>query len=243
MVWAAAAPIRPGEDGPADRWARSKVGWPLDAPLPDALRYLPEGAEVLRLRTGRRGGGWIAAPLAAPAAWRAAAPGLPQPQAVQVIRIGPDGGQLPVTSKGGSKLYIGPTGGAVVLLGDAGARRATVSEGVADALGALRPPWAFGFAAIAATNDAGMRSPALADWAASALDAVTVYADDNTPGRRAAHVLREGLRWEGVNAVALVLSPYPALPVCSCETAIYEGCGCLRCDECGRTLEPCPAHT
>ena len=127
-------------DHPAWQWLNARHLWRPEFPLPSCLRWLPASAHW----TGRgqhTGAGSIVALVAPPWAWSEAWPGLPEPQAVELIAIKSDGRPAldrPANTGGLGKRTHGPKTGAIVVIGCPDLTLAMgpvrVGEGVADAL-------------------------------------------------------------------------------------------------------------
>ena len=131
-------------------------------------------------------------------AWRAAWPGVPIVDAVQVVFV--DGDGMPAKDRRGlGKRTYGHQRGGVCMIGDPGLDgQVGVVEGLADALAVVaRFPWTV--AALCGT--AGFRQP---ETARALVDAarVEIWADQDGPGAEAATALAVGLELAGVPVTA-----------------------------------------
>jgi hypothetical protein len=90
-VWQSAVTVRAKEtDHPAWHWLNARNLWRPEFPLPSCLRWLPASAHWSG-RGQHTGAGSIVALVAPPWAWAEAWPGLPEPQAVELIAIKSNG--------------------------------------------------------------------------------------------------------------------------------------------------------
>ena len=90
-LWQSAVTVRAKEtDHPAWHWLNARNLWRPEFPLPSCLRWLPASAHWSG-RGQHTGAGSIVALVAPPWAWAEAWPGLPEPQAVELIAIKSNG--------------------------------------------------------------------------------------------------------------------------------------------------------
>ena len=206
-----AEPISKNGAHPARNWLAARNLWRPELPAPGVIRWVPSAAHY-QGRGPHTGAGSIIALMARLESWIAAWPGLPLPQAVQLVAINADGTPAmdrPADSGGRGKRSIGSTTQALVLIGcpeDAGGYEPVrVTEGLADALAiASRYPGIV----VATMGTALMSDPGLAAWLASAARGVIVHSD-NDPlerGQRAASALRRNIQSAGGIAHAFLPS-------------------------------------
>ena len=207
-VWQSAVNIGAKEtDHPAWHWLNTRNLWRPEFPLPSSLRWLPASAHWSG-RGQHTGAGSIVALVAQPWAWADAWPGLPEPQAVELIAVKSDGRPAldrPANSGGLGKRTHGPKTGAVVVFGcpdlALAMGPARVAEGVADALAvASRYPGP----AVATLGTSGMGDGELAEWLATCREGITIHADADAAGERKARVLRRQVIREAGGRVAAV---------------------------------------
>ena len=191
--WGASQPIPTSPAHSARRWLANRRLWRPELPLPAAVRWAPA--------TGQHtGAGSIVAMAAAPVAWAAAWPGLPDVAAVHLVHVDAQGQPAldrPAEAGGLDKRSMGMLQGAVVVMGNPLLPEAPapvhVAEGLADALGlASRVEGT----AMAALGTSGMMGQDFAQWLANAAQGVRIHCDADDPkqgrppaGRRAAAVL------------------------------------------------------
>ena len=204
-TWDAAADIPRAAEHPARRWLAVRHLWRPELPTPAALRWLAADAHRPARHTGA---GSIVALAAQPAAWMAAWPELPDPQAVQLVAVAQDGGPAEIVSPTAGRLGKQSRGlmpGAVVVLGNPSPADAVdaarVAEGLADAL-ALSARYAG--PAVAVLGTGGMRSSALAEYLAACPRGAVVHADDDAAGGRAAGELRRMVQDTGGRCQAVM---------------------------------------
>ena len=180
-IWAGARFVSTDPNSPTRRWAALRNLWRPNNPFPRSLRWV----------AWRDGEGSLVACFAPLRDWLG---GTPDPAAVQLIHIAPNG--RPRRDRGGlSKRSRGPMGGSVMVMGDplAGAGRIHVVEGVADALAvAAREE-----GAVIATGGTSGFSRLASDLARLRIP-VTIWPDGDLAGRRAAQRLARALRVRGV---------------------------------------------
>ena len=181
-LWADSRSIPADPRHPARLWLAGTGDhgplWRPDVPAPASIRW----AEM-------QGGGALVGCLAPWSSWREAWPGMPTPQAVQVVYVRSDG--RPAKVGGLGKRTHGPMAGGVVLVGTPNAARILLCEGLADALAlASRRPWT-----VAATcGTSPYRDPAFADALARLEADVEIWTDSDGPGAAAAWHLAELLQ-------------------------------------------------
>ena len=204
-IWAETQAIPFDVGHPARRWFANRNLWRPEVEVPAPLRWLP--AE--RTRPGpHTGAGSLVALLAKPAAWEAAWPHLPTPQAVEIIAVDWEGNPAldrPASENGLGKRTLGAKTGAILILGnphppdaDAPVR---VAEGVADALTLAAR---FAGPAVASMGDAGMTADGFPEWLAQAGAGVVIHADNDDAGQAAASRLRGAVLLHGGTARAVL---------------------------------------
>ena len=183
QMWTDARPVSADPVSPARRWAALRTLWRPQDSFPASLRWL----------VWQDGGGSLVACFAPLSHWQG---GTPDPSAVQLIHIAPNG--RPRRDRGGlGKRSHGSMAGSVVLMGDplSDAGRIHVVEGVADALAvAAREAGAVvaaggtsGFARLA-RDVSQLRVPAV------------IWPDGDEAGQQAASALKCALRKRGAIA-------------------------------------------
>ena len=194
-VWQASRPIPQDSAHAARRWLADRNLWWAGLPLPPMLRW------VSRQPAENYPAAWGSPPpaaalvvlLARPAHWLDAWPGLPDPQAVQLVYIAADG--LP--ARPGKRTY-GRAAAAVVILGspdpaDAGLN---VCEGMADGLALAARKWQTAMCTLTRPPSSGPVLDYAARWTG-----VTVHADRDRKGDgqldawRLAQALGDRARW------------------------------------------------
>ena len=204
-IWAETQAIPADLGHPARRWFAQRNLWRPEVEAPAPLRWLPASCTRPGPHTGA---GSLVALLAKPGAWAEAWPRLPNPQAVEIIAVDPDGNPAldrPRQDGGLGKRTLGNKARAVLVLGnpllasiDAPVR---VAEGVADALALAAR---FTGPAAAGMGDAGMNADGFAGWLASAAAGVVIHADNDAAGQRAASRLCGGVHIHGGDARAVL---------------------------------------
>ena len=204
-IWAETTTIPANSDHPARRWFAHRNLWRPEVKAPDPLRWLPASLTRPGPHTGA---GSLVALLAKPAAWVAAWPNLPSPQAVEIIAVDWAGNPAldrPASEDGLGKRTLGAKTGAVLVLGNPQVADVNspvrVAEGVADAL-ALGAR--FSGPAIASMGDAGMTGEGLAEWLAQAGTGVVIHADNDEAGQAAASRLCGAVLVHGGTARAVL---------------------------------------
>ena len=207
-------PIPTDPQHPARRWLAARNLWRPELPLPGAIRWLPAAAHY-QGRGPHTGAGSIIALAASPAAWTAAWPTLPTPQAVQIAAVDAEGNPAldrPKEAGGLGKRSIGATNGAIVVLGCPelvnDLEPVRIAEGIADALALASH---YPGTAIACLGTSTMRDPHLAAWLATAAAGVVVHADADQapegaspPGTAAARALCRAIEDAGGKAQAVM---------------------------------------
>ena len=181
--WRRCEPIPTSPDHPARRWLAARNLWRPELPTPGALRWLP-AADHYQGRGPHLGAGSLVALAAPPESWQEAWPGLPAPQAVQLVAIDATGEPTldrPAQAGGLGKRTIGTATGSVVLFGNPilaeSSAPVRVAEGLADALALTsRYPGP----ALATLGTSTMQGRSLAEWIAGAAAGVVVHADADT---------------------------------------------------------------
>ena len=204
-TWASASVIPRDAGHPARRWMAVRHLWRTELPAPATVRWLPSEAHHPARHTGA---GSIVALAAPPAAWQAAWPDLPNPQAVQLIAVDQAGSPAAICTRTAGALgkqTRGALAGAVVVTGnpcpDEAVGPIRVAEGLADAL-ALAARYEGPAEAVLGT--AGMRAQSLLDYLASWFQGVVVHADADGAGGRAAGELRRRVVDAGGSCRALM---------------------------------------
>ena len=206
-TWAATTPIPLAPDHPARLWAAARHLWHPDLPLPGPIRWLPADAHW-QGRGRHTGAGSVVALVAPPAAWMAAWPGLPPPQAVQIIAVtarGEPALDRPRDRGGLGKRSVGPTAGGVVVLGcpdlTDSLEPTRVAEGVADGV-ALASRNAG--AAVCTLGTSGMQGGGLVLWLATCPAGVVIHVDADAGGSEVGRQLRRDLQDAGVTVSAVL---------------------------------------
>ena len=209
QLWSRSAPIPATSEHPSRQWLAARHLWRPELPLPAPVRWI--GAE--HLHRDYHGAGAVITMAAAPSAWMARWPALPDPALVQLVFVAQDGS--PAQDRGLNKRTYASTPDAVVVLGnpllDDAPAAVDVAEGLADALAlSARSP----APAVATLGTSGMASPTLAMWLATA-QTVRIWADRDTsksgrapPGQRHGRELMRLVNDVGGNAQA-VHAPEP----------------------------------
>lgn len=192
-LWRQVVAIAFNADHPARLWLASRHLWWPELPLPRSVGWIPSTYDKRH-----QGAGAIIRLLAPGPAWTAAWPGLPHAAAVQLVSIDADG--MPALDRaevdgGVSKRTYGSASGAVTLLGEARPDLGVgldMAEGLADALALASRRLE-----TAATTSGTSGLPALGEPPASTWlalwPALTLWADDDSPGIEAARKLRSAL--------------------------------------------------
>ena len=204
-MWRESAPIPADPEHPARRWLAARRLWRPEFPLPAALRWLPAEQHYPGPHTGA---GSLIALAAPPFAWAAAWPNPPQAQAVQLVAVDLDGNPAldrPPDKNGLGKRTLGPSAGAVMLLGcpvlEDAAASIRVAEGLADGLALAAR---YEGPAVATLGTSGASSGDLARWLAAWPAGAVIHADADEGGQRAAAALRRAVQDAGGNCRAVL---------------------------------------
>ena len=201
-LWRESEPIPYNPEHPARRWLALRCLWWPELPLPRAVRWLPAPG-----RWPQHGGAGAVVRLLAPGpAWADTWPDLPAATAVELTHVDDAGAAAQDRPEGLPKRSHGPTTGAVTLLGDprpAWSHGLALAEGLADAL-ALASRRTETAAALGGTSGAAGMADA-AEWL-GAWDSLTLWADSDEAGLRAARNLRADLARRGIRLDARALT-------------------------------------